>query len=144
MMLHLEARELRSMVRNIRIGKACMNDRGFTLVELALILVIIGILATLAIPTYFQVVVKAQEAVLKQDLFTLREILDQYRADKGRLPRSLTDLVEHGYLKAIPVDPFTRSPTTWEETIDEVEQGVFDIHSGSTLVALNGVPYKEW
>ncbi len=121
-----------------------LGESGFTLVELAIILVIVGILATLAVPTYRQAVVKAQEAVLKQNLFTLREMLDQYRADKGRFPQSLSDLVAQGYLRAVPLDPLTRSATTWQEIMDEVEEGVLDVHSASTLVATNGIPYNEW
>ena len=120
------------------------GERGFTLLELMSIVTIVGILVTLAVPSYQQSVVKAREAVLTRDLFTIRDLLDQHRADKGKYPDSLTDLVTVGYLKAIPMDPFTRSTSTWQEIYEESEGGVFDIHSGSDLVGTNGVPYNQW
>jgi general secretion pathway protein G len=123
---------------------AVIDDRGFTLLELMSIVTIVGILVTLAVPSYQQSVVKAREAVLTRDLFTIRDLLDQHRADKGKYPDSLKDLVTVGYLKAIPMDPFTRSTSTWQEIYEETEGGVFDIHSGSDLVGTNGVPYNQW
>jgi general secretion pathway protein G len=120
------------------------GDRGFTLLELMSIVTIVGILVTLAVPSYRQSVVKAREAVLMRDLFTIRDLLDQHRADKGKYPDSLDDLVKGGYLRAIPMDPFTRSTSTWQEIYEETEGGVFDIHSGSDLVGTNGVPYNQW
>jgi general secretion pathway protein G len=120
------------------------GERGFTLLELMTIIVIVGILVTMAVPSYQQSVVKAREAVLIRDLFTIRDLLDQHRADKGKYPSTFSDLVTVGYLKAIPMDPFTRSTSTWQETYEETEGGVFDIHSGSDLVGTNGVPYNEW
>jgi general secretion pathway protein G len=127
------------MGRNIGTG-----ERGFTLLELMSIVTIVGILVTLAVPSYRQSVVKAREAVLMRDLFTIRDLLDQHRADKGKYPDSLDDLVKGGYLRAIPMDPFTRSTSTWQEIYEETEGGVFDIHSGSDLVGTNGVPYNQW
>jgi general secretion pathway protein G len=120
------------------------GERGFTLLELMSIIVIVGILVTMAVPSYQQSVVKAREAVLMRDLFTIRDLLDQHRGDKGKYPSTLSDLVTVGYLKAIPTDPFTRSTSTWQEIYEETEGGVFDIHSGSDLVGTNGVPYNEW
>jgi general secretion pathway protein G len=120
------------------------GERGFTLLELMSIVTIVGILVTLAVPSYRQSVVKAREAVLIRDLFTIRDLLDQHRADKGKYPDSLDDLVKGGYLRAIPTDPFTRSTSTWQEIYEETEGGVFDIHSGSDLVGTNGVPYNQW
>jgi len=79
-----------------------------------------------------------------RDLFTIRELLDQHRADKGKYPDSLNDLVKVGYLRALPMDPFTRSTSTWQEISEMTEGGVFDLHSGSDLVGTNGVPYNEW
>jgi len=117
---------------------------GFTLLELMTIIVIIGILVTLAIPSYRGAVVKAREAVLKQDLFTVRDVLDQYRGDQGKYPPSLSDLVKSGYLRTIPVDPITLSDSTWQEVVESTEGGIFDIHSGSDLVASNGTPYNQW
>ena len=117
---------------------------GFTLLELMTIIAIIGILVTLAVPSYRGAVVKAREAVLKQDLFTVRDVLDQYRGDQGKYPPSLSDLVKSGYLRTVPVDPFTSSNSTWQEVVEATEGGIFDIHSGSDLVASTGIPYNQW
>ena len=120
------------------------GERGFTLLELMSIVTIVGILVTLAVPSYQTSVVKAREAVLMRDLFTVRDLLDQHRADKGKYPDSLTDLVKVGYLRTIPMDPFTGSTSTWQEIIETTEGGLFDIHSGSDLIGTNGVPYNQW
>lgn len=127
------------MARAIRTG-----EHGFTLLELMIIVSIVGILVTLAVPSYRQSVVKAREAVLMRDLFTLRDLLDQHRADKGKYPGSLKDLVAAGYLRAVTMDPFTRSATTWQEIYEATEGGVFDVHSGSNLVGTDGRPYNQW
>lgn len=120
------------------------GERGFTLLELMIIVTIVGILVTMAVPSYQQSAMKAREAVLTRDLFTMRDLLDQHRADKGEFPGSLTDLVKAGYLRAVPLDPFTQSTSTWQEISEVTEGGVFDIHSGSDLVGTNGVPYNQW
>ena len=109
-----------------------------------IVVAIIGILATIAIPSYRQSVVKAREAVLQQDLFTMRDLLDQYRADKGKYPPTLQDLVTATYLRAVPVDPFTQSASTWQQIVDETDGGIFDVHSGADLIASNGTPYNQW
>ena len=124
--------------------KVWKGERGFTLVELMVIVVIVGILVTLAVPSYRQSVLKAREAVLKQDLFTIRDLLDQHLADKGRYPGSLKDLVAVGYLRAVPEDPFTGSTTSWQEIFEATEGGIFDVHSGSNMVGTNGMPYNQW
>ncbi len=108
------------------------------------VVTIAGILATLAEPSFRQSVLRAKEAALKQNLFTMRDVIDQYRADAGSYPPSLTDLTSAGYLRGIPVDPFTKSDSTWQEILDEEDSGIFDVHSGSELVAINGTPYNEW
>src|SRR5229473_2593742 len=110
------ARRSRWMGRSIETG-----ERGFTLLELMSIVTIVGILVTLAVPSYQQSVVKAREAVLMRDLFTVRDLLDQHRADKGKYPDSLDDLVTVGYLRAVPVDPITRSTSTWQEIYEASE-----------------------
>ncbi len=109
-----------------------------------IVVTIVGILATLAVPSYHVSVLKAREAALRQDLFTMRDVLDQYRADKGRYPDGLGEVVSEGYLRTLPVDPFTRSSSTWQEIMEPTEGGVFDVYSGSDLVGSNGVPYNQW
>jgi len=105
---------------------------------------IAGILVTLAEPSFQGSVIKAKEVALKQNLFTMREVIDQYKADRGSYPPALAELKSAGYLKRIPIDPFTKSDATWQEILDPAEGGVFDIHSGSDLVATDGSPYNVW
>jgi general secretion pathway protein G len=127
-----------------------IGRKGYTLLELMIVVAIVGILVTLAIPMFQQSAMKAKEAALKQNLFTMRAVIDQFYADRGDYPESLESLVEEKYLRAIPVDPFTKSATTWNETYEEQEEGddspagVYDVKSGSDGLALNGTPYKEW
>ena len=118
---------------------------GFTLLEMMAVVTIAGILATLAIPTYSYSLLKARETALKQGLFVLRDVIDQYRADRGKYPQTLADLTSTGYLRNLPTDPFTRSTSTWQEIPDQIEGGISDVHSGSTLVSVSdGKPYNEW
>lgn len=117
---------------------------GFTLVELMMVVTIVGILANLAVPSFQRSIVKSREAALKQSLYTMRDVIDQYKADQGVYPPVLDDLASAGYLRRIPEDPFTRSDGTWQEIIDETDGGIFDVHSGSDLVALDGTPYNQW
>jgi general secretion pathway protein G len=105
---------------------------------------IIGILATIAVPSYQSSLVKARETVLRQDLFTLRELLDHHRADQGKYPPSLEGLVATGYLRALPKDPFTNLSSSWQEITEPTEGGVFDVYSGSDLVGTNGTAYNKW
>ena len=133
------------MVRSTRIGKVGgRNARGFTLIELMIVVSIVGILATIAVPSYQASLMKARETVLRQDLFTLRELLDHHRADKGKYPASLDGLVTAGYLRALPRDPFTSTPNSWQQIIEPTEGGIFDVYSGSDLVGTNGIPYNQW
>jgi general secretion pathway protein G len=120
------------------------DQRGFTLLELSIVLSIATILVTLAYPSFTQSIVKAREAGLKQNLFVIRDVLDQFRADNGNYPEALADLVTAGYLKQMPVDPITRSNETWQEIPDEEEGGIFDVRSGSELVSREGTPYNQW
>ena len=117
---------------------------GYTLVELMLVVSIAGILVTLAEPSFRTTAIKAREVTLKQDLFTLREMLDQYRADRGKYPGTVAELQMAGYIRHVPVDPFTKSSTSWQEILDQEQGGVFDVHSGSELVALDGSTYNSW
>ena len=120
------------------------SETGFTILELMTVVTIAGILLTLAEPSFSNTVIKAREASLKQNLFTMRDVIDQYRADTGKYPSTLADLKSVGYLKRMPVDPFTKSDNTWQEILDQAEGGIFDVHSGSDLVGSNGVPYNQW
>ena len=119
--------------------------------ELLIVMTVIGILASIAIPSYQTSLIRSRETVLMEDLYQLRRSIDGYFADHARYPDSLNELVESRYLRGIPVDPFTRSAETWEveppqPTLEGAlaEGGVFDVRSGSDLVGLNGVPYNEW
>jgi general secretion pathway protein G len=133
------------MAPNIRIGSVARLDaKGFTLVELMIVVSIVGILATIAVPSYQSSLIKARETVLRQDLFTLRELLDHHRADKGKYPPSLDGLVVGGYLRVLPKDPFTNSLSSWQEISEPTEGGIFDVYSGSDLIGSNGIPYNKW
>ena len=133
------------MGRSIEIGKrGAWGPDGFTLIELMIVVAIIGILATLAVPSYQSSVVKAKEAALRQDLSTLRDVLDQHKADQGKYPPSLSALVAAGYLRGIPKDPFTGATTTWQEIVDPIEKGVIDVFSGAEFVGTDGQPYNRW
>ena len=125
----------------IKIGK-----NGYTLIELMVVLTIIGILATLAQPNFQRTIIRAKEASLRQSLFVLRDVIDQYYADHGKYPETLEDLVEERYIRSVPEDPFTRSTSSWIIIPPEggARGGVYDVHSGSDLVGLNNEPYNEW
>jgi general secretion pathway protein G len=118
---------------------------GFTLIELMIVITIIGILLSVAAPSYRSATVSANEAVLKKDLFTMRDVIDQYYGDHGKYPSSLHALVDNGYIRSVPKDPFTFSTDSWVEIQAEGEDGgIYDLHSGSDLVGLDGTPYNSW
>ncbi len=122
------------------------NTKGFTLLELVIVLSIISLLAVIAQPALFSMAtVRARETVLKKDLYVFRDVIDQFRADQGRYPDSLSDLVDAEYLRALPVDPFTRSSDTWVPVPYEGDEGgIFDVKSGSDGTDADGVAYSEW
>lgn len=135
--------------------KSLKGRKGFTLLELMIVIAIIGILATIAQPMFKTAVKKSREAALKEDLFNIRNVLDQYYANNGKYPGSLNDLVDKGYMRSIPVDPITGSSDSWklEYFTDDSggdsgsgndSGGIYDIHSGSGDTGLNGKPYSEW
>ena len=127
------------------------GKKGFTLLEMMIVLTIIAILASISVPMYQAVVLRAKEAVLKDNLHGLRSVIDQYTADKKTAPQSLEDLVDAGYYREIPEDPITESSTTWQLEFgdttlipDQLETGIVDVHSGSTAISSEGTPYSEW
>jgi general secretion pathway protein G len=128
------------------------RERGFTLLELMAVLTILLILASLSVPIFETAKKHAREAVLKDDLYTLRKLIDEFTMDKERPPTSLDELVEAGYLRGgIPVDPFTGSNETWRTDVEDVPlnpsepvSGIVDVHSGSDEIALDGTPYSSW
>jgi general secretion pathway protein G len=127
------------------------QDAGFTLIELMIVMAIIGVLTLVAVPSYIQAVKHAREAVLKEDLQTMRSAIDSYTMDKQKAPQSLDDLVQDGYLRAIPEDPMTRSTSSWVtdtssdmRSLDETDPGVDDVHSGSDQAGSDGQSYNTW
>jgi general secretion pathway protein G len=119
--------------------------------ELMIVMAIIGILATLAVPSFIGAIKAAREAVLREDLHVLRAAIDSYTMDKQKAPQSLDDLIQSGYLRDVPPDPMTRSKDTWVtdtsdalSSVDQSDPGIDDIHSGSQDVGTDGQPYSSW
>jgi general secretion pathway protein G len=133
-----------------REGREMKRRRGFTFVELMVVITIIVILISMAIPIYNRSIIRAKESVLANNLYTLRTVIDQYSYDKGKAPQQLQDLVTEGYLQKLPVDPITGSNQTWRTVMEEASQsvsqsepGIFDVKSGSDKMGLDGVAYSE-
>ena len=127
------------------------SEQGFTLLELMIVMVVIGLLAAIAIPAYTSNIQHAKEAVLKEDLHVLRQAIDSYTVDKQKAPQSLDDLVQAGYIKTMPIDPFTHRSDTWmtsqDDTLmslDQTESGINDVHSGAQETATDGTSYSTW
>lgn len=134
-----------------QVSRPAPGIRGFTLIELIIVITIIGILLGVAVPIYNIHLRHAHEAALKQDLHTLREAIDQYTQDKNKAPQSLEDIVTAGYLAKIPVDPFTNSSDSWQvvnedvlTALDQTQPGITDIHSGSDATSTEGTAYSSW
>jgi len=146
------------MERNTEIGKGLKKrmrntKKGFTLIEIMIVFALIGILVGLAIPQYKNAVKRARETVLKDNLFQLRKLINQYYADKGKYPLSLQTLVDEDYVAYIPIDPITGFSDTWveipetpsdEELTIDFQPGIVDVQSGSDQIAIDGTPYNTW
>jgi general secretion pathway protein G len=134
------------MVRKL---KAHRNS-GFTLLEMMIVMIIMGILLSIALPIYNQALVKARESVLRNDLFEMRKLISQYTLDKQKAPQALDDLVSAGYIKIIPKDPMTNE-ANWEAvpedillTVDQQDPGISDVHSASNAISSDGTAYSSW
>jgi general secretion pathway protein G len=128
-----------------------VRQRGFTLIELMVVISIMVILMSVAIPRYQASILRARETVLRDDLYTLRSVIDQYTLDKQKAPQALQDLVDSGYLKTLPLDPFTNSRESWvpvtDDSImspDQSQPGIIDVHSGSDQKSSEGTAYSAW
>ncbi len=134
------------MARHIRSGR-----RGFTLIELMVVMAVISILVSIAVPFYQKSILRSKETVLRNNLFTLRTVIDEYTYDKQKAPQQLDELVREGYLRAIPVDPMVGNNTSWKivmedstSSVNQSEPGIFDVKSGSDKTSLDGTPYADW
>jgi general secretion pathway protein G len=136
----------------MRMRRNSRQDAGFTLMELMIVMAIIGILATLAVPSFIGALKSAREAVLREDLHVMRAAIDSYTMDKQKPPDTLDDLVQNGYLRSIPQDPMTRTNDSWvtdtSDAYSSVDQtdagGISDVHSGSQDTGSDGQPYSAW
>ena len=127
------------------------SESGLTLIELMVVMLIIGVLMAIAVPSYIGAIKAAKESVLKEDLHVIRNAIDSYTMDKQKAPQSLQDLVDAGYLKTIPTDPMTRTTDSWVtdqsdalHSIDQTDPGIDDVHSGDQEVGSDGQAYSTW
>ncbi len=141
---------LEASIRRLKVRRRS-GECGFTLIELIIVMAIIAILISIAVPIYAHMIMRAKEAVLKEDLHTIRTAIDSYTVDKQKAPQSLDDLVQAGYLKTVPVDPMTGRNDTWITSqsdtmtdLSETEGGMDDVHSGSESVSSDGTSYNTW
>lgn len=143
------------MERNIQTGnpgaRPARRRFGYTLIELMIVMAIISVLVSIAVPLYQKALLRTKESLLKNNLFTMRTVIDEYTFDKKKAPQALQDLVSEGYLRAIPIDPITGSDQTWRvvmedalTSVDQTQPGIWDVHSGSDQKSLEGTPYSEW
>jgi general secretion pathway protein G len=133
------------------VRRTLKQDAGFTLLELMIVMAIIGVLMMVAVPSFVGAIRQAREAALKEDLHVIRAAIDSYTMDKQKAPQSLDDLIQDGYLKSIPEDPFTHARDTWVTdssdalySLDQTEPGIDNVHSGSQETGSDGQPYSSW
>ncbi len=133
------------------IGRRLARNRGYTIIELLIVMSIIGILASIAVPNYRWGLIRAREAVLRENLYSFRSTIDQFYADQGKFPDSIQELMDKKYLRDIPKDPFTGKKDSWVTVQPpaptdggEIKGSVYDVHSGSNMVGSDGTPYNEW
>ena len=131
--------------------QGALRRRGYTLIELIIVMAIISVLVSIAVPIYQKSLLRTKETLLKNNLFTLRQVIDEYTFDKQKAPQTLDDLVNEGYLRAVPIDPITGSNQSWRiimedalSMVNQTQPGIFDVRSGSDLKSLEGTPYSEW
>ena len=139
------------MVAKVRSARRTGATAGFTMIELLIVISIIVVLASMGMTQYRNSVIRAREAVLKEDLFRMRDAIDQYYADRNKYPSSLDDLVSDGYMREVPIDPMTQSKDSWQPVNAETnvndaaaEPGIYDVKSGSDQSALDGTRYADW
>lgn len=139
------------MERPIPSGKVSRLRAGFTIVELMIVVTVISILLAMAVPYYQRTLIRSKESLLRNNLFTMRTVIDEYTIDKGKAPQSLNDLVTEGYLRSVPVDPMTGQNNTWKIIMEDAqnaanqsEPGIFEVQSGSDKTSLEGIPYTEY
>ena len=143
------------MGRITRIGNRLRERRGaesgFTMIELMIVMAIVVILISISVPLYQKALLRAKESVLRNNLFTIRTVIDEYTYDKAKAPQTLQDLVTEGYLREVPIDPIVGNNTSWRlimedamSSVNQTEPGLFDVKSGSDARSLEGTPYSDW
>jgi general secretion pathway protein G len=140
--------------RIVRSRSAALPNRrrfGFTFIELMIVMAIIAVLMAVALPIYTRSIIRAKESVLKNNLFTMRTVIDEYTYDKQKAPQTLQDLVSDGYLRQVPVDPITGNSDSWRlimedpsNTVNQTQPGIYDVRSGAEGTSLEGTPYSEF
>jgi general secretion pathway protein G len=132
-------------------GDGLPHNSGYTLIELIIVMAIISVLVSIAVPIYQKSLQRTKETLLKQNLFTMRQVIDEYTFDKKKAPQQLSDLVSEGYLRAVPIDPITGTDQTWRVVmedavtmVDQTQPGIYNVFSGSDAKSLENTPYSSW